>query len=377
MSKTRVHLAAGDWDVIMRLLPRGWEARARELGALRRTRGITDAATLLRVLLIHLVGGCSLVETALRAEQAGLCSISPVAVFKRLRAAEQWLRWLAEQFWRQHCGACEMSGRRARVVDATVVSEAGPTGSQWRVHYAIDLASLQCDFFELTDVHGGETFRRLPVRAGDLVLGDRGYSRAPGIAYVVKQGGDVLVRVHVQSLPLFTASGRRVALLSRLRGLKVGQIGEWPAFVHGPDGALAGRLMAIKRSPASAERVRQRMKRRARHKQHGLSAAAVETAGYVLLWTTLPKSKYAARFVLEMYRWRWQIELAIKRMKSILGLGQLPKRTDASSHAWLHGKLFAALLLEQLWREAESLSPWGYPLADTPQPLARDEVPAA
>jgi hypothetical protein len=305
MSKARAELAAGDWDVVARLLPGRWDARARELGALRRTRGIADAATLLRVLLIHLAGGCSLIETALRARQAGLCSISPVAVFKRLRTAEQWLRWLAEQFWRQRCGACEVPGRRARVVDATVVSEGGPTGRQWRVHYAIDLASLQCDFFELTEVRGGETFRRLPVQAGDWVLGDRGYSRAPGIAHVVKQGGDVLVRVHVQSLPLFQASGRRVALLRRLRSLKVGRIGQWPAWVQGPDGPLAGRLVALKRSPASAERVRERMKRRARHKQHGLSAAALEAAGYVLLWTTLPQRPYTARFALEMYRWRW------------------------------------------------------------------------
>ena len=375
MSTARPGMAESDWDVVTRLLPVGWDSRARALGALRRTRGIADAATLLRVLLIHLAGGCSLMETALRARQAGLCSISPVAVFKRLRAAEQWLRWLAEQFWRQRCGACAVPGRRARVVDATVVSEAGPTGSQWRVHYAIDLASLQCDFFELTEVRGGETFRRLPVQAGDLVLGDRGYARAPGIAHVVQHGGDVLVRVHVQSLPLFEASSRRVPLLRRLRGLKVGQVAEWPAFVHSPDGPLAGRLVAIKRSPASAERVRQRLQRRARHKQHSVSAAALEVAGYVLLWSTLPKQMYPPRFVLEMYRWRWQIELAIKRMKSILGLGQLPKRTDASSRAWLHGKLFVALLLERIWHEAETLSPWGYPLENSPQPLARDEVP--
>src|SRR6185503_18221687 len=144
MSKIQPGLVADDWQVVTRLLPERWEARARELGALRRTRGVADAGTLLRVLLIHLAGGCSLVETALRARLNGLCSISPVAVFKRLRAAEQWLRWLAEQFWLRRGRPCSLPGRRVRVVDASVVSEAGATGSQWRVHYAIDLASLQC-----------------------------------------------------------------------------------------------------------------------------------------------------------------------------------------------------------------------------------------
>lgn len=375
MSQFKPGTVPDDWQVVTRLLPAEWDTRAREFGALRRARGIADAETLLRVLLIHLAGGCSLIETALRAREVGLCAISPVAVFKRLRASEQWLRWLAEQFWREQSGGCAVPGRRPRAVDATVVSEGGRTGSQWRVHYAIDLVNLQCDFFELTDIRGGETFRRLPVQRGDLILGDRGYARAPGIAHVVRAGGDVLARVHTHSLPLYTVDGKRLPLLRRLRGLKVGELGEWPAFVQGPAGPLAGRLIAIKRSSAAAERVRLRLKRRARHKQRTLSAAALEAAGYVLLWTTLPKRTYPARFVLEMYRWRWQIELAIKRMKSILGLGQLPKRTDASSRAWLHGKLLVALLLERIWHAAEALSPWGYPLETPAQPLARNAVP--
>lgn len=366
-----------DWRVIARFLPSGWEAQARVLGALRRARGISDAETLLRVLLLHLVGGCSLVETALRARQGGLCRVSPVALFKRLQAAEQWLRWLAEQLWRQRRNTEVWRGRRARVVDATVVSEAGRTGSQWRVHYAIDLASLQCDFFELSDVKGGESLRRLPVQTGDLILGDRGYARGPGIAHVVRAGGDVLVRVHIQSLPLFKADGQPLRWLTQLRRLRVGEIGEWPAYVQGPQGPIAGRLVAVKRSAAAAEKVRLRMQRRAKHKQQALSEKALEAAGYVMIWTTLRRTSLGSSQTMELYRLRWQIELAIKRMKSILGLGQLPKQADASSRAWLHGKLLGALLIERLWQEAEALSPWGYPLETAAQPLARNPLSAS
>lgn len=95
----------------------------------------------------------------------------------------------------------------------------------------------------------------------------------------------------------------------------------------------------------------------------------------MLLWTTLPNRELAARCGLELYRLRWQIELAIKRRKSILGLGQLPTHSDASSRAWLHGKLFVALLLERFWQEAEILSPWGYPLEASPESLAEDALP--
>lgn len=370
MDKIKPRTVTNDWDVVVRLLPANWASEARELGALRRSRGIADAETLLRVLLIHLAGGCSLKETVLRAQQAGWCSISAVALLKRLRGSEEWLRWLAEHFWRE-CGAApEPSGQRLRVVDGTTISEPGPTGSQWRVHYAIQLSTLRCDYYELTDVHGGESFRRFPVTPGDVVLADRGYARAPGIGYVVGEGGDVLVRLHVQSLPLYGPSGKRLSLRSRVLRLKIGGRGDWQAFVHAPAGPVCGRLVAIKRSEAAAERVRLRMKRRAKHNKQEVSARALELAGYVLLWTTLPKESYSAKVVLDMYRWRWQIELAIKRMKSIMTLGALPKKTDASSRAWLQGKLFVALLVERLWHEAESFSPWGYPLEGPSESLA-------
>ena len=90
------------------------------------------------------------------------------------------LRWLAEQE-RQLLGHKSPStGRRLRAVDATSVSEPGSTGTDWRLHYAINLTDLQCDFFQLTDVHQGETWRRVPVERGDVLFGDRIYSNPVG-----------------------------------------------------------------------------------------------------------------------------------------------------------------------------------------------------
>jgi len=49
-------------------------------------------------------------------------------------------------------------------------------------------------------------------------------------------------------------------------------------------------------------------------------------------------------------------------MKSILGLGHLPKKDPASARAWLHGKLFVSLLVERMVDAAQAFSPWGYRL---------------
>ncbi len=47
-------------------------------------------------------------------------------------------------------------------------------------------------------------------------------------------------------------------------------------------------------------------------------------------------------------------------MKSIMGLGHLPKRDAESCRAWLYGKLLTSLLVERMIGAAERLSPGGY-----------------
>jgi len=361
-----------EWKLLARYFPPGWKGAARSLGALRRARGIRDPATLLRCLLVHLAEGCSLMETAARVRAAGWADVSPVALFKRLRSSEEWLRWLAEQLWRQSRPSPAVRGRRVRAVDATTVDEPGRTGSVWRVHYVLNLSNLQCDYYHLGPTSTGERFQRVPVEAGDLMLGDRAYGTPPGIGYVCGAGGDVLVRINLRMLPLFQTTGRRLSILSRLRTLRVGEARDWPAWVHGPGGPIAGRLVATKRSAAAARKARRQLQRRANRRQRKVSAASAEAAQYVFVWTSLPEAEYPAEAIMELYRIRWQIELTFKRLKSLLGFGQLPKRSDASARAWLHGKLFVALLTERLIEEASLFSPWGYDLDPSPQPLAGD-----
>ena len=359
-----------DWSLVCQFLPPGWQEQARLLGALRRARGFPNAAVLLRTLLVHLVGGCSLHETVTHAQQAGWCDVSPVALFKRLRAAEQWLRWLANQLWQRHPTPSLPHGYRVRAVDATTVGRPGSRGTDWRVHFSVNLENLQCDFFQVTDAHGGETFRRIPVAGGDLLLGDRCYGTPPGIAHVVGAGGHVLVRVNHKVLPLFDLAGEPFQLATQLRTLTVGQVREWPTLVRQGLRHYPGRLVAVKRDRWSAALERRALRKRAAKKQKKLSRLALFLAGYFFVWTNVPAEKLDAATVLAWYRCRWQIELCFKRMKSILGLGDLPKRRDDSCRAWLHGKLLVALLLERLLDNAEHFSPWGYELATTAQPLA-------
>lgn len=358
-----------DWAILCTFLPKGWRERARESGALTRARGVDGPEALLRILLIHIASGCSLAETSVRAAQLGLGNLNQSAIFKRLRSAEEWLRWMGEQIRASLGFVVPQAARRVIAVDATAISEPGSTGTDWRIHYAVNLANLQCDFFLLTDVKGGETWRRFPVQKGDVMLGDRGYANPHGVAHVVAAGGQVVVRLNRAALPLFDRDGNRHNAVRLARRLRRRQNAEWEAWVHGGDSKIAGRLIIVRRSQQAAEHARKKLRQQASKKQKTVSAEALKAAEYFFLWTTLPPSWERAE-VLELYRSRWQIELTFKRMKSIMGLGHLPKKDPASCRAWLHGKLLTALLVERMIGAAKTLSPWGYELRAAQEQVA-------
>src|SRR5437868_4383323 len=186
----RDELIAQDWDIVKRMLPADWEESARQCGALRRCRNVESAETLLRLILLHVAGGLSLRQTATRAEAFQWATLSDVALLKRLRASANWLEYLCSVLWgrMEWPKGLQVRGRQWRIVDATTIQEPGAVGISWRVHYSIRLPTLVCDFISVTSVRGGETLCRVPVRPGDVVLADRGYSHRAGVAWVMSQG---------------------------------------------------------------------------------------------------------------------------------------------------------------------------------------------
>jgi hypothetical protein len=364
------HALPEEWKILRRWLPEDLDARARRHGFFRRARGLTDGECWLRLILMHVAGGLSLEQTAMRARELGLAEISGVALFKRLRKAEAWLRdlcqhLLAEQ--QRRLGKCAWpSAYRVRVIDATDVQEPGSTGTDWRVHYSIRLPELICDHYELTGGEGGEKLGRFHFIKGDLVLADRGYSHRAGAARVLDSGADLLLRWAPSTLPV-QAGGKAFDLLGALRRLPGLGVGEWKVQFEHAGKIYPLRLCAVRKSRTAAQRAHRKAVRKARCNGKQPQAQSLELTGYTLILTSLP-AKFSTRQVLELYRGRWQIELAFKRLKSLMGAGHVPKSDDQSSRSWMQAKLLTALLLERLLWEARIFSPWGYALPDD-QPL--------
>jgi hypothetical protein len=239
------------------------------------------------------------------------------------------------------------------------------------------LPSLECDQFDLTPTEGkatGEKLGRFKFQKGELVLADAGYSNPPGIAAVFNAGADVCVRMNRASLPLQHGEDRPFPLLKKLQALrKAGETAEWPVSVTSGKQRIAGRLCGIRKSEDAIKRAQRRLLIRQQNGKGRVTPESEEYACYVLVFTTLPKSRASAAQVLECYRLRWQIELVFKRLKSLVQLGHVPKHDDQSSRAWLYGKLFLALLSQKLTRVGRSVSPWGYYLSEEaahPEPMA-------
>jgi hypothetical protein len=372
-----------NWDVLLSFFPQSWEEKAKELGALHRFRKFADPEALVRTLLIHLADGCSLRETAARASEGNIASISDVALLKRLRASGEWFRWMAAELMKQWITKqpAVMFGKdfRIRIIDATTIQEPGNTGSTWRLHYSIGFPSLQCDEVHLTSPKVGESLKRFSVHPGDILLADRGYAHCADIGHVVRSGGNVIVRMNISNLPCMQMDGTPFILLEHLRTLTGTKLGDWDVCTR--DGALliTGRICAIKKSKEAAEKARAKVIKDSKRKGREPQPETLEAAEYIFVFTTLDRS-FPATMILEMYRGRWQVELAFKRLKSIMQLGHLKKKDTDAAKAWIHGKLFLAFLIEVLIVAGESFFPWGYPIREgiekIAMPVARDFIHA-
>jgi hypothetical protein len=291
-----------------------------------------------------------------------------VALFKRLRRSAAFLQHLARQVLEQVRQRAQPApwpgGYRFRLIEATTVKEPGPKGKCWRVHYSVQVPDLCCDHFEVTDLQAGESFKRWQAAADEVLLADRAYACREAVGALLDQGVKVVVRLNGRNFPLLSGpeAERPFELLAQLRTLQVGQVQEWRLYFRFGERCWPIRLCALRKSRAAAERAKRKVRRKARRKQHQVQADTLELSEYLLVLTNLESEAWSAANILELYRCRWQIELAFKRLKSLLKLGHLPKKDPDSARAWMQLKLLLALLTEKLCDDARFFSPWGYRL---------------
>jgi hypothetical protein len=184
---------------------------------------------------------------------------------------------------------------------------------------------------------------------GDIVMGDRIYGNIPGIAYLRQQNADYVLRINRRGFHLVNHKNQRIALKQRLSRLKERKIADIWAKCEINERYEPIRICALRKDAASEEAGLKRIKKANQRKQGGKAVTEEqrENNKYIMIVTSLGKEVSAAQ-VLELYRMRWQIEIAFKRLKSLFHYNDLPAKHSESALAWFYGKLLLAALCETI-----------------------------
>lgn len=354
-----------DWkNIVDRLGGRAnLETSARDTKAFLRARAIENAVDLLRMIFAYCLGASGLRCTAAWAHAVGLADISNVALLYRLRQCGDWLASLIGQTLAFDAPQAAQ-GRLIRLIDATTVPKAGTLARRenklWRIHSAFDLPSERFGFFELTDEKGGERLDRIPVVDGEIRIGDRAYLQPDRMGELLDAGADVIVRAGWKNARWLGPDGKPVDLLTVLRkGTTRGLIDQPIRIARKAGDPLALRLVAVKKPPQAAEAARRKARREAAKGRHQISKGTLVAAEWIILVTSLAPKTFTTADVLALYRLRWRIELAFKRLKSLIGLKGPPGIDERSAKPYLLAHLLMILLLEPLVDEFEDSPRWG------------------
>jgi hypothetical protein len=286
-------------------------------------------------------------------------SITDQAVAERLRACGPWVQALLRQMFPMATVESLPAGRRFVVLDASSIQAPGATGTDHRLHIAMDLVSLQFLEVLVSDVHTGETLKHFTFAPGDIAVADRGYAQCQGMSAALQQGADLIVRLHPFSVVLGDATGAPLELCAALKRQRMETRRTLVVTLRATGGQheVRGWVHAYRLNVEQTNRARHKC--RQGHKKGTPSAESLLLAGWVLVFTTLAPAVLSAQTIMALYRCRWQVEIAIKRWKSVLDVDALRAKAHSPlGEVWLHGKLLYALMLERRMRRQLGDS-WG------------------
>jgi len=326
------------------------DASARRHGALVRKRGVRSAADLLHLGLLYGPGGLSLRGVASHATEAGIADLCDVSLLDRLRNAGEFFADVLGHLLSDLRGEAPRDGRLGgrpglSLVDGSTVSLPASEGSDWRLHARYEPVLGRFTDLVITEARTAEALCCVAVRPGDVMVQDRGYARVRNFAHARANGADFITRIGWQSVRLFETPGQRFDLFAVLPDTGAAVVEHAVRIGDGPN-AVAARLIIARKPPDAIERQTERLRRKASRKGNRTNPRTLRTAGFMMLLTSLSAAQASAEQVVRLYRMRWQIELAFKRIKSLGRFAELRADDTRLARAWLLAHLIAVVLIE-------------------------------
>lgn len=343
------------------LLPKGYEKACYEKKAIRRKRIIKNPMDLIVLILYYLYDNHSLVDVSQFAILKNIGNISDTALIKKFVQCKDWILWLISKMIPNEIihykKPPELEAYHVIAVDASDLVQKGAVKKTWHLHYGVDLFSLTCNQFKLTEQSTGESLKNFEIKEKDLIIADRAYGTITSIRHCLKGGGDFIIRIKNKPFNMYNKQGEKIFLSDWLKtlGKKTAEI---TIYIKDNNKKwIPLRICARKKTKEEIVIEEKRLKRLESKKQTTYSDDTKFTHQFMFVITSLPASVPAEK-VLEFYRLRWQVELVFKRYKSLLGLGNIPTKTKESSEVWLNGKMFLALLIEKYLGDIDFSPSW-------------------
>jgi hypothetical protein len=332
---------------LLQEVPAEMDQMAREYGAFARSRGVRDPTELFRAVLLY----CGL-DYSLREVAANLTSygerLSDEAVRKRLSGCETWLSAMLKKMLPGPAAIEGCSGRLV-LVDTTSIQAPGAVTTDYRLHLGWDWREQRVEQLLVTDNRVGDNLKLFDWHKQDIVLADAGYAKAPQLTVVKDKGADYVVRCLPRQIRLYNETGQQLKVVQELQARVSERSVSIKVGIEAGTRLQDAWLHAFRLPEKIASQARRRVKRRAQKQSRGMPRPeTVYLAGWMIILTSIEPERMSAADVAKLYRARWQIEIVIKRLKSVLKLATLrAKRGSRLAHVYLLGKILYALIVEK------------------------------
>lgn len=345
-------------DELMKVLPNSYIDLCYKTKTTYRARELKEAKELMLICLNYLYGGLTLMELSGVALLKGY-KISDVALMEKLAHCSEWYKAIISEMQSpQIANYAKPKGLEDYEFFANDGSNIVPKGrgkKTFRLHYSINIFNLSTAQFKITDYKTGESLKNFKIQAKQVHIADRAYGTKTSIEHCLRNKGDIIVRLQKGAFTLYDAEKNKIVLTDELKKVTESNLLDYHCFFENAEKKLVPiRICAIRKTPENIKKTQIKIRRKESKKQIGMSADAKFMNNFIVVATTL--TQVGANEILEIYRYRWQVELYFKRLKSILCVGEVPNKKDEHIMAWLNGKMMTALLMEQLFAEV-SFSP--------------------
>jgi hypothetical protein len=332
---------------IVQELPAELASMAREFRAFTRSRAVRSPEELLRAVLLYCGLDYSLREVAANFTQVGR-RLSDEAVRGRLSACEPWLQAMLQQMLPKPDIEISQYSRRLILVDGTCIQAPGATSPDYRLHLAWDWMQQRVAFMLVTDYRTGESLSLYDWKTGDVVLADSGYTRTQQLFALKEKGAEFVVRYALSRVRLLSETGVHLKIAAELRKHEGEREITIPVKIDAGTATQEAFLHAFRLSESAAQRARRKIRRRASKDSRGTPKAdTLYLAEWMIVLTSFKPEQVSAESIGKLYRARWQVELVIKRLKSVLNIDALrARRGSRLAQVYLLGKSLYALLIE-------------------------------